>query len=90
MRIPPDKLRMMAVSHPAAYASYMAVQRAAKRYPGVRRFAVDHSGPELVARPMVESPVERQQDQLDRRLAAMRAQAERSLTERLAEIQRSL
>ena len=88
--ISPEKLKRMAVYHPAAYESYMAVVRARQRYPGVTRFDVDHSGPELVARPARLSLAEQQQERLSRRLRELRAQEERSLTNRLRDVQRTL
>ena len=66
--------------------SWEAVQRAKKKYPGVTRFTVDHTGPRPVARPAYVSPVDREQERLARRLQEIAAQQHRSMGSRLATI----
>lgn len=71
--------------------SWQAFQAARKKYPGVRRFTVDHSGESVVARPIrPASRFEQEQQRLSSRLRELGGQEQQRLTGRLLEIKQNL
>ena len=81
----PEWLREMAIRFPGPYRSVAAIERAKKRYPGVTKWSIDHSGLEPVAYPQVSSPAAEQQERLARRLREIARQEHAELGSRLAE-----